>query len=87
MQAGVKIAVDQGTQFKIPYVWCFANSCIAAKAVDVELIREMKSGQKMVLEAVDSSILTVATSLPLNDFAKINQAAPAQLFDQSLEGK
>ena len=30
LQAGVKITIDQGAAYRIPYVWCLTNTCIAA---------------------------------------------------------
>ena len=30
LQPGVKITIDQGTAYRIPYVWCLTNACIAA---------------------------------------------------------
>src|ERR1700720_441446 len=74
LQAGVKITVDQGTPYLVPYVWCLTNTCIAADRVDPKLIKEMESGQKLRLEVVDSSVLTVSTSVPLNQFAAVRQA-------------
>src|SRR6267154_2916129 len=44
LQAGVKFTVDQGTPYKIPYVWCLTNSCIAGDAADPKTIREMEAG-------------------------------------------
>src|SRR3978361_1732642 len=34
LQAGVKLTIDQGTPYKIPYVWCLTNSCIAGDVAD-----------------------------------------------------
>jgi invasion protein IalB len=85
LQAGVKIAVDQGTPYRIPYVWCLTNTCIAADLADPNLIREMESGQKLLLEVVDSSVLTVSTSLPLNQFAAVRQGTPTQVFEQAID--
>ena len=66
LQAGVKITVDQGTPHQFPYVWCLTNTCIAADLADPKLIAEMESGQRLLLEVVDSSVLTVSKSLPLD---------------------
>ena len=85
LQAGVKITVDQGTSYLVPYVWCLTNTCIAADRSDPKLIREMQSGQKLLLEVVDSSILTVSTSVPLNQFAAVRQALPTRVFEQAID--
>ena len=85
LQAGVKLTVDQGTPFKIPYVWCLTNACIAGDAADPKTIRDMEAGQQLLLEVVDSSVLAVTTSLPLKQFASTRQGAPTQTFDQDID--
>lgn len=85
LQAGVKITIDQGAAHRIPYVWCLTNTCIAADLADPRLLKEMETGQKLLLEVVDSSVLTVSTSLPLNQFATVRQGIPAQTFEQAVD--
>jgi invasion protein IalB len=85
LQAGVKITIDQGAAYRIPYVWCLTNTCIAADVADPKLIREMETGQKLLLEVVDSSVLTVSTTLPINQFAAVRQGPPAQTFEQNID--
>jgi hypothetical protein len=45
----------------------------------------MENGQKLLLEVVDSSVLTVSTSLPLSRFATVRQGTPAQTFEQDID--
>ena len=85
LQAGVKITIDQGASYRIPYVWCLTNTCIAADLADPALLKEMETGQKLLLEVVDSNVLTVSTSLPLNQFATVRQGIPAQTFEQAID--
>jgi invasion protein IalB len=85
LPAGVKITIDQGATYGFPYVWCLTNTCIAANLADPKLIKDMESGQKLLLEVVDSSMLTVSTSLPLDQFATIRHGPPAQLFEQAID--
>jgi invasion protein IalB len=85
LQAGVKLAVDQGTPYRIPYTWCLTNACIAADVADPNIIKEMESGRTLGLEAVDSNILSVTTSLPLGQFASVHRSAPAQTFEQDID--
>lgn len=85
LPAGVKITIDQGTPYGFPYVWCLTNTCIAADVADPKLIKEMETGQKLMLEVVDSSVLTVRTSLPLDQFATVRHGPPAQLFEQAID--
>jgi invasion protein IalB len=85
LQAGVKITIDQGKAYRIPYVWCLTNTCIAADLAEPGLISEMEAGQKLLLEVVDSSVLTVSTSLPLNQFATVRRGIPARTFEQAID--
>jgi invasion protein IalB len=85
LQAGVKITIDQGTPYQIPYVWCLTNTCIAADLAAPGLLKEMETGKTLLLEVVDSSVLTVSTSLSLNQFAAVRQGAPSRIFEQAIE--
>jgi invasion protein IalB len=85
LQAGAKITIDGGTAHRIPYVWCLTNTCIAADLADPGLLKEMESGKILALEVVDSSVLTVSTSVPLNQFATVRQGVPAQTFEQAID--
>jgi invasion protein IalB len=85
LQAGVKLTVDQGAQHPIPYVWCLTNTCIAADAADPDLIREMDAGKNLLLEVVDSNVLAVSTTLPLDQFAAVRNGDPAQVFQQDFD--
>ena len=85
LQAGVKLTIDRGNPYRIPYVWCLTNTCIAADLADPKAIREMETGQTLLLEVLDSNILAITTSLPLDQFAAVRQGAPTQIFDQAIQ--
>jgi invasion protein IalB len=85
LQAGVKLTVDQGKPHQIPYLWCLTNICIAANVADAALIREMEKGQKLQLEAVDSSVQSVSTTLPLGKFVQVHQGSPTRTFEQDVD--
>jgi invasion protein IalB len=85
LQAGVKLSIDQGRPVQIPYSWCLTNACIAADLADPKLINEMESGQSLTLEVVDSSILSVTSSISLAQFASVRRGAPVQTFDQAID--
>ncbi|WP_426434560.1 invasion associated locus B family protein [Bradyrhizobium genosp. P] len=85
LQAGAKLTVDQGKPYQIPYVWCMTNTCIAGNAADPELIREMETGAKLVLEVVDSSVQSVSTTLPLGRFASVRNGPPARTYQQDID--
>jgi len=85
LQAGVKIAIDQGGAYRFPYVWCLTNACIAADVADPGLIAEMETGKTLVLEVADTNALAVSTTVPVDKFAAARRGAPAQTFEQSID--
>ena len=85
LQAGARLTVDQTTAWRIPFVWCLTNTCIAADLADPRLIREMEAGQQLSLEVVDSSVLAVSTSLSLAGFAAARQGAAAETYEQTID--
>jgi invasion protein IalB len=85
LQAGVKITIDQGTPYQVPYVWCLTNTCIAADLAEPKLLKELEAGNTLLLEVVDSSVLTVSTSIPLNQLAAVRQGTPTRVFEQAID--
>jgi len=86
LQPGIKLTVDRGATVQIPYVICLTNGCVAGSVANAALIHDLESGQMLALETVNSNVVGVTNSLPLNEFAKVHQGAPAQIFEQKLEG-
>jgi invasion protein IalB len=85
LQKPVKLTIDQGQPHSVPYTWCLTNACIAGAVADPKMVKEMASGQTLRLEFVDSSLLTLTTSLPLGQFASVQKGAPAQTFEQDID--
>ena len=85
LQAGVRLTIDQGAGYRIPYMWCLTNTCIAADVADPGLLKDMETGRKLQLELVDSSVLTVTTTLPIDQFAAVRRGTPAQTFEQNID--
>ncbi|MCP4615705.1 MAG: invasion associated locus B family protein [Bradyrhizobium sp.] len=85
MRPGVKLSVDKGAAHTIPFSWCLTNTCIAGEVVSPELLRELDNGKKLTVEVVDTNMLAVTTSLPLDTFAAVRKGAPAKLFEQMLD--
>ncbi len=79
------LAIDQGKPHSVPYTWCLTNACIAGTVADPMMLQEMAAGQTLRLEFVDSSLLTLSTSLPLAQFASVYKGAPAQTFEQDID--
>jgi invasion protein IalB len=86
LQPGIKLTVDKGAPMQIPYVICLTNGCVAGSAANAALIHDLESGQMLTLESVNSNVVGVTNSIPLNEFAKVHQGAPMQIFEQKLEG-
>jgi invasion protein IalB len=85
VQVPVKLRVDQGNTYAVPYTWCLNNACIAADVAKPGLIREMEAGKTLALEVVDPNMLSVTASLPLAQFASAHKGPPAQTFDQQID--
>jgi invasion protein IalB len=83
--AGAKLTVDDGVANEIPFTWCLTNTCIAGEPADPGLLRDMESGRNLTIEVVDTNMLAVTTSLPLDQFAAVRKGAPAKLIEQSIE--
>lgn len=85
LQHPVKLTVDQGSSYRVPYTWCLTNTCVAADVADPRIIKDMESGKALVLEVVDANLLSLTTSLPLAQFAAIHKGAPAQTLEQEID--
>ena len=85
VQAGVKLSVDKGSPYPVPYTWCLANGCVAAEVAAPKLIEEMTSGQMLTLEMVDTNILSLTTAVPLAQFAPVHQGAPEKIYEQDID--
>jgi invasion protein IalB len=86
LQPGIKLTVDRGSTMQIPYVICLTNGCVAGSVANASLVHDLESGQVLTLETVNSNVVGVTNSLPLKEFAEVHQRAPAQIFEQRLEG-
>ena len=85
MPPGVKLTVDKGAAHKIPFTWCLTNTCIAGDAAGPALLRELDGGKSLSVEVIDTNMLAVTTSLPLDKFAAVRKGAPAKVFEQTIE--
>jgi invasion protein IalB len=85
LPAGVKLTVDKGKTYQVPYVWCMTNACMASKPADPQLIRDMEKASKLSLEVVDSSVQSVTTEIPLGQFVAVRKSAPSQTFQQDID--
>jgi invasion protein IalB len=86
LQPGLRLTVDKGDSMTLPYTICLANGCVAATVADPNFVHALETGRILSIEGVNSSVVTVVSSLPLDNFAKAYRNAPAQVFEQKLEG-
>ena len=86
LQPGIRLTVDKGSSMNLPYTICLANGCVAATVAEAGFVQAMETGRSLSIEGVNSNLVTVISSLPLDNFAKAYQGAPAQVFEQKLEG-
>lgn len=85
IRPGVKLAVDKAKPYTIPFTWCLTNTCIAGDAASPVLLREMESGKSLAIEVMDTNMLAVTTSLPLDQFAAVRKGAPLRTFEQNID--
>lgn len=85
LQPGAKLVVDEGKPVHIPYVWCLTNTCIAGDKANPAMISQMEKGKQLKLEVADTNLLSVSTTLPLDQFASVRKAAPSRTFTQEID--
>ncbi len=77
---GTRVIVDNSTPLQSPYVICFANGCMSDYDVTPELLTNMKKGQNLVVQAINSNGAPLTLPLPLQEnggsFAKAYDGPP-----------
>jgi invasion protein IalB len=73
---GTRVIVDQNQPMTAPYVICFTNGCMADYEATADMIAKMKSGQGLVVQAINSTGQPISLVLPLQDFAKAYDGPP-----------
>ncbi|WP_424630954.1 invasion associated locus B family protein [Bradyrhizobium sp. SYSU BS000235] len=85
LKSPASLTVDKGPAYQLPFVWCLTNGCIAADVADASLVKEMETGQTLLLRIVDTSIISVTTEISLKDFATTRRNAPTKIFEQAID--
>jgi invasion protein IalB len=67
---GTRVIVDNNPPAQAPYVICFANGCMSDYEVTPELLANLKKGQNLVVQAINSNGAPLTLPLPLAEFAK-----------------
>jgi len=73
---GTRVIIDQNQPMTAPYVICFTNGCMADYETTPDMITKMKSGQGLVVQAINSTGQPISLVLPLTDFAKAYDGPP-----------
>ncbi|MGX7743593.1 invasion associated locus B family protein [Rhodopseudomonas parapalustris] len=73
---GTRIIVDSNAPLQSPYVICFANGCMSDYEATPELINQLKKGQNLIVQAINSNGAPLTLPLPLAEFAKAYDGPP-----------
>src|SRR3954467_5210686 len=73
---GTRVIVDSNAPAQSPYVICFQNGCMSDYEVTPELIANLKKGQNLVVQAINSNGAPLTLPLPLAEFAKAYDGPP-----------
>ena len=73
---GTRVIVDANAPAQSPYVICFQNGCMSDYEVTPELLTNMKKGQNLVVQAINSNGAPLTLPLPLAEFAKAYDGPP-----------
>jgi invasion protein IalB len=82
---GTRVIVDSNPPAQSPYVICFANGCMSDYDVTPELLANMKKGQNLVVQAINSNGAPLTLPLPLAEFAKAYDGPPTdpKVFEEN----
>jgi invasion protein IalB len=76
LQHGTRMIIDQGQPAQQPYKICFPVGCMSDYPVTDDLIKQLKKGQNIFVQAINMQGTPVSLPLPLNDFAKAYDGPP-----------
>jgi invasion protein IalB len=70
IQHGTRLIIDQGQPAQEPYKICFPVGCMSDYPVTDEIMKQLKSGQTITVQAINMQGTPISLPLPLVDFAK-----------------
>src|SRR4051794_6053970 len=82
---GTRVIVDNNPPAQAPYVICFQNGCMSDYDVTPELIANLKKGQNLIVQAINSNGAPLTLPLPLAEFAKAYDGPPTdpKVFEET----
>jgi invasion protein IalB len=76
LQHGTRLIIDQGKPVNEPYKICFPVGCMSDYPVNDDMIKQMKKGKTITVQAINMQGTPISLPLPLSDFAKAYDGAP-----------
>jgi invasion protein IalB len=76
---GVLVKIDDKVSVKLAYMSCDQAGCYAEAAIEPALVDQMKTGKQIAYLGTDATGRARSFQLPLDDFAKAFDGAPAAL--------
>jgi invasion protein IalB len=82
---GTRIIIDSNAPMQSPYVICFANGCMSDYEVTPDMIANLKKGQNLIVQAINSNGAPLTLPLPLAEFAKAYEGPPTdpKVFEET----
>jgi invasion protein IalB len=82
---GTRVIVDNNPPAQSPYVICFQNGCMSDYDVTPEMLANLKKGQNLVVQAINSNGAPLTLPLPLAEFAKAYDGPPTdpKVFEET----
>ena len=82
---GTRVIVDNNPPAQSPYVICFQNGCMSDYEVTPEMLANLKKGQNLVVQAINSNGAPLTLPLPLAEFAKAYDGPPTdpKVFEET----
>jgi invasion protein IalB len=76
LQHGTRLIIDQDAPVNEPYKICFPVGCMSDYPVSDDMIKKMKKGQTLTVQAINMRGQPISLPLPLSDFAKAFDGPP-----------
>lgn len=76
LQHGTRVIIDQDAPINEPYKICFPVGCMSDYPVSDAMIKKMKKGKTLTVQAINMRGQPISLPLPLNDFAKAFDGPP-----------
>ena len=82
---GTRVIIDNNPPAQSPYVICFQNGCMSDYEVTPEMLANLKKGQNLVVQAINSTGAPLTLPRPLAEFAKAYDGPPTdpKVFEET----